>query len=68
MTFLSKLLKNVPTENFKLPMNEFVPIGVYGADGETFEMYRHKDSNIRIVVNLDTMKVVDIQTGRRTYY
>ena len=68
MSFLSKLLTHVPKDSFKIPMADFIALEHYEADGNVYEIYKHKDSNVQIVVNVDTMKVVDIKPGRYMYY
>ncbi|MCS0827417.1 hypothetical protein NX029_26235 [Cytobacillus firmus] len=64
MSFLSKLFKNVPRNHFKLPMEDFKAIHSYEADGETYEVFQHSETRVQLIVQVDTLKVVDIKAGR----
>jgi hypothetical protein len=64
MSILRELFKNIPSDNFKLPMRDFVSLGSYESNGELYEIFKHQDSRIQLIVNVDTLKVIDIKIGR----
>ena len=62
--FFGKLFKNVPKEHFTIAMNDFVAVETYESNGETFEVFKQKDSKLHLIVNVDTLEVVGFKFGR----
>ena len=62
--FFRKLFKNVPKEHFTIAMSDFVAVETYESNGETFEVFKQKDSKLHLIVNVDTLEVVGFKFGR----
>jgi hypothetical protein len=58
------LFKHVPSENFKLPMKDFKSIGTHAVNGELYEVFKHTDSRLQIMVHVDSLKVEFVKVGR----
>lgn len=63
--FFAELFKNVPKENFKLPMNQFHSVASYEADGVRFEEFQHNNGRFFIIVDVESLEVISMRMGRR---
>ena len=61
---MKNLFANVPKDHFKLPMKDFKAVGNYEADNKLYEIFQHKEQRVQIIVNVDTLKVIDVKVGR----
>jgi hypothetical protein len=63
MKWLRQLFKYVPSEHFKLPIKDFYPLYSTEINGQTYEVFKHKESRLQIIVNVETLEVEGIKIG-----
>jgi hypothetical protein len=62
---LEYIFKNVPKTHFKLEDSGFVSTGsAYYVDGDFHDEFRHQESPLSVIVNVDTNTIVAVKYGR----